>query len=58
MLIQVSIFCSVFDWTPLASLTILPALSLLIAAPLAWISWKLIEKPFIALGRKGVKSKI
>ena len=56
--IQAIMFCSVSDWTPLASLTLLPALTLLIASPLAWVSWILIEKPFIALARKGVKSKI
>ena len=56
--IQSIIFCSVVNWTPLASLTILPALTLLIAAPLAWLSWRAIEKPFIALGRKGIGSNI
>ena len=49
--IQAIIFCSVFEWTPLASLTILPALSFLIAAPFAWVSWRFIEMPSIQCAR-------
>ena len=50
--IQAIIFCSVFKWTPLASLTILPALSFLIAALFAWVSWRVMERPSILLSRK------
>ena len=50
--IQAIVFCSATYWTPLASLTVLPALSLFVAAPLAWVSWKLAERPAISIARR------
>ena len=49
--IQAIILCAAINWTPLASLTLLPFLALVIASPLAWISWRFIEKPSIGFAR-------
>lgn len=49
--IQAIIICTEISWTPVASLTLLPALALMIASPLAWVSWRLIEKPSINFAR-------
>ena len=49
--IQVIILCAAIDWTPLTSLTLLPALVLVVASPLAWVSWKFIENPSIKFAR-------
>jgi peptidoglycan/LPS O-acetylase OafA/YrhL len=49
--IQAVILCTTITWTSFASLTILPAVTLLIAAPLAWISWRFIENPSISFAR-------
>ena len=45
--IQAIILVTDINWTPWVSLTLLPTLSILISAPLAWISWRFIEKPSI-----------
>jgi peptidoglycan/LPS O-acetylase OafA/YrhL len=50
--IQAIILCTAINWTPLTSLALLPFLTLVIASPLAWISWRLIEKPSIDKARK------
>ena len=49
--IQAIILCTAIDWTPAASLTLLPFLALAIASPLAWISWRVIERPSIKIAR-------
>lgn len=49
--IQAVIVCTSINWTPWASLTLLPVLALAIASPLAWISWKFIENPSIRFAR-------
>ena len=49
--IQAIILCIAISWTPLASLTLLPAIALAIASPLAWVSWRFIEKPSIGFAR-------
>lgn len=49
--IQAIILCTAIDWTPLASLTLLPALTLVIASPLAWASWRFVELPSIKIAR-------
>ncbi len=54
--IQAIIFCTAINLTPLASLTLLPALTLVIASPLAWISWRLIEKPSSKFARNILKN--
>jgi peptidoglycan/LPS O-acetylase OafA/YrhL len=50
--IQAIVFCSGFNWTATSSLTLLPVTTLCLATPLAWFSWKFIEKPSIGLARK------
>ena len=49
--IQVITLCAAIDWTPLTSITLLPALVLVVASPLAWVSWKFIENPSIKFAR-------
>lgn len=49
--IQAIIHCTAINWTSWASLTVLPALALLIASPLALISWRFIERPTISFAR-------
>jgi peptidoglycan/LPS O-acetylase OafA/YrhL len=49
--IQAIIFCTAINWTPTTALTLLPAMALFAAAPLAWVSWKFIEKPSISFAR-------
>jgi peptidoglycan/LPS O-acetylase OafA/YrhL len=56
--IQTIILCTTPTWTATASLTILPIISLTIVSPLAWVSWRFIEDPFIKRSRAGSKSKI
>ena len=54
--IQAIIFCTAITWTPTAALALLPAMALFAVAPLAWISWKFIEKPSINFARTFVRS--
>jgi peptidoglycan/LPS O-acetylase OafA/YrhL len=49
--IQAIILCTAVKWTPVASLTLLPVLALAIASPLAWASWRFIERPSISFAR-------
>ena len=49
--IQAIILCTAINWTPWASLTLLPVLALVIASPMAWISWRFIERPSISFAR-------
>ena len=50
--IQVIILCTAIDWTPVTSLTLLPVLTLAIASPLAWVSWRVIERPSITFAKR------
>ena len=50
--IQAIILCTAINWTPVASLTLLPVLALAIAFPLAWISWRVIERPSITFAKR------
>ena len=49
--IQTIILCTAINWTQWLSFTLLPALVLVIATPLAWVSWRYIEKPSISFAR-------
>ena len=49
--LQAIILCSASSWSPLASLTLLPILTLVVVVPLAWISWRFIESPAIKFAR-------
>lgn len=49
--IQALILCIAFDWNVWASLTLLPILTLCVAVPLAWVSWRFVEKPSISFSR-------
>ncbi|MFT4116528.1 acyltransferase family protein [Bradyrhizobium sp.] len=37
---------------PIASIVLTTILCVLLTAPMAWVSWRFIEKPFIAIGRR------
>ncbi len=55
--IQAILLCTAINWTPVASLTLLPVLALAIAFPLAWISWRVIERPSISFARTLARSQ-
>jgi peptidoglycan/LPS O-acetylase OafA/YrhL len=49
---QAIILCTEINWTPVASLTLLPVLALAIASPLAWVSWRVIERPSVTFAKR------
>ena len=49
--IQAIILCAAIDWTPAASLIVLPVFALVLATPLAWVSWRFVELPSIKFAR-------
>ena len=43
--------CTIDGW-PMLSILLSIVLGVLLTTPMAWMSWRFIEKPFIAIGKK------